>query len=365
MTSIDRLRCRIIAATALTEAERRAWTSFTKGRERVGGAFLSWQYAEAAGRANASARIAVLEDGDGPAAFLAFQRKAGLLGQLGVAERIGGGLSDYFGLVARSSLHLTPSQLLQLSDIGAVEFSHLDESQAAFGLTGEAPRTGLRISLPEGGPAYLTELRSRKKGVVREADRRLRRLSEQVGPVQFHADLRNREDLLDTLFDAKIAQYRRTGKADGASLVERWAQALVKSLYAMDDPACRGQLSALYAGDTWVALHIGLRAGPVLHYWFPVYNHELASYGPGRLLLQMTIDKAAESGIDCIDRGEGDNPTKREYATDEHRFYRGLWVRPGLSGAVANFAQRAYWRFEASRRVHKAPGAPETPATGS
>ena len=191
-------------------------------------------------------------------------------------------------------------------------------------------------------------------------------LEAEVGPVRLEIDLRGRTDVLDTLIAAKLAQYARTGKDEGAVLGEDWAQALVRLLYQSDDPDCRAQLSALYAGDTWVALHVGLRAGEVLHYWFPVYNHELASYGPGRLLLQKTIEVCGEAGIASIDRVEGDNPTKREYATSEHRYARGLWVSPGLAGMIGSLAQRLQWKLAAgtAKPAKPAPPADQPAATG-
>ncbi len=354
--------CRVLRPENLTEADRQAWSVLSRGANRTGGAFLTWQYATAVAAVTPSARVAALEDAAGRKAFLAFQAKPGALGAFGVYERIGAAISDYTGLVAEPGFAIAPGALLASCGIGAFEFSHLDESQAAHGLTGGAPRVGLRIDLPDGGDAYLADLRQRKKSVVRETDRRLRRLTEKVGPPRLEIDLRARPDLLDTLFAAKLAQYARTGKDDGAVLAEPWAQSLLRALYAQDDPECRGQLSALYAGDTWVALHIGLRAGDLLHYWFPVYNHDLASYGPGRLLLQLTIEGAASSGIACIDRGEGDNPTKREYATSEHLFYRDLWMRPGLAGTVAGTAQRIKWKIE-SRRASATKPVPEPAAS--
>lgn len=355
--------CRVLRPEALTEADRSTWSALSRAANRSGGAFLTWQYATAVASVMPSARVAALEDGAGRKAFLAFQAKPGVLGALGVCERIGGAISDYAGLVAEPGFAIDPGTLLARCGIGAFEFSHLDESQAAYGLAGEAPRVGLRIDLPEGGGGYLADLRQRKKSVVRETDRRLRRLAEKVGPARLEIDLRDRPDLLDTLFAAKLAQYARTGKDEGAVLAEPWAQGLIRTLYAQNDPDCRGQLSALYAGDTWVALHVGLRAGDLLHYWFPVYNHELASFGPGRLLLQLTIEGAASSGIACIDRGEGDNPTKREYATSEHLFYRGLWMRAGVAGTVAGTAQRIKWKIDARRSAATKP-APEPAASG-
>jgi CelD/BcsL family acetyltransferase involved in cellulose biosynthesis len=339
--------CRVVHPSALTEAERAAWREIARPLARHGGGFLTWRYADAVGQGNPQARVAVLRAADGKRAFFAFQFKNGVLGRLGVAERIGGQFSDYFGLAGEAGFRCTPADLVHHCGFSALEFSHLDETQESFGLTGEEPRTGLRLDLPDGGPAFLADLRQRRKSIVRETDRRLRRLAEQVGPVRIDVDLRDRPDVLAILVQAKLAQYVRTGTAEGAMLAEESGQALIRRLYQSTDPDCRAQLSALYAGDAWVALHLGLRAGDVLHYWFPVYNPAFAAYGPGRLLLQKTIEASRDSGIACIDRGEGDNPTKRAFATSGHRYFRGLWTRPGAVGLVGGVAQRLAWRLGA------------------
>jgi CelD/BcsL family acetyltransferase involved in cellulose biosynthesis len=175
--------CRVVHPSRLTDAERATWQTLARPLARSGGAFLTWRYADAVGRVNPRARVALIGDTGGVRAILGFQWKPGMLGRLGVAERIGGGISDYFGLVAEPGYRSTPVDLLRRCGIAALEFSHLDETQAEFGLYGEDPRAGLRIDLPEGGAGYLADLRQRKKSVVREADRRMRRLAEQVGPV--------------------------------------------------------------------------------------------------------------------------------------------------------------------------------------
>jgi CelD/BcsL family acetyltransferase involved in cellulose biosynthesis len=48
-----------------------------------------------------------------------------------------------------------------------------------------------------------------------------------------------------------------------------------------------------------------MRSGSVLHWWFPAYDHELAHFGPGRILLALVAQQCESLGIDKIDMGRG------------------------------------------------------------
>jgi CelD/BcsL family acetyltransferase involved in cellulose biosynthesis len=343
------LRPRVVAPDVLSDTERSAWSDMLGAHSGLGSAFFSWQFATAVGVVVPHARVCVLQDAEGPRAFFPFQWSAGPLGRLGVAERIGGEVSDYFGLVARPGFKIEPAALLRHAGIASLKFSHLDETQLAFGLTGEGPRVGLRIEFPEGSEAFFKDLRTRKKSLVRETERRLRRLEQDVGPIRFIADAPDRPDLLEQLIQAKTDQYERTGKGR-PPLAQPWGQKLVRLLFQRRDPECTGMLSALMAGDDWVALHFGLRCRDTLHYWFPVYNPRHAAAGPGRLLLYKTIEAADSIGLRAIDRGEGDSAVKRDYATSEHTYYMGVWSRPSLGGLVSRAGISLAWRLQAVRR---------------
>lgn len=340
----------------LSPPERAAWSLLQAARPELQSAFFSWQFAADVGAVNPRARVCVFGPPDEPRAFFPFQWWSGWRGRIGIAERIGGEISDYFGLIAPHGSRIDPAELLRAAGISTLHFSHLDETQLAHGLAGEQPRIGLRIEFPDGGPAFLRSLREKKKSLVRETERRLRKLEQTVGPIAFHVDAADRPDLLEQLVDAKVAQYERTG-AGVPPLATAAGRDLVRRLYRRRDPECSGVLSALLAGDDWVALHFGLRAGGTLHYWFPVYNPRHAALGPGRLLLHKTLEAANAVQIRAIDRGEGDTSVKRDYATDEHVFYLGTWQRHGLSGVIGNAGLSLGWRLDRQFRDRIQPRA--------
>jgi CelD/BcsL family acetyltransferase involved in cellulose biosynthesis len=72
-------------------------------------------------------------------------------------------------------------------------------------------------------------------------------------------------------------------------------------------------LSALYVGDRLAAVELGLRAGAVLHRWFPAYDQELAAYSPGLILLVEMARAAPGLGLRRFDMGKGLNQSKSSF----------------------------------------------------
>jgi len=62
----------------------------------------------------------------------------------GIGERLGGELSDYFGLVAEAGFHIDAQTLLRLSGLRSLFYTQLDEGQQNLGLIGEKPIQGSR-----------------------------------------------------------------------------------------------------------------------------------------------------------------------------------------------------------------------------
>ena len=309
-------------------------------------AFLSFPYVRAASQVFLDVRICVIQRGDQSVGFFPYQFPTPWHRLMGFGERVGGELSDAFGLVAASGVHLSPGQLLGLAGLNALLFTHLDESQTEFGLTGEQPQTGLRIVMAQGSQAYWSQLKATDKRFVADTERRERKLVDCHGPLRL--TFRHGAPLveLDRLIADKRLQYARTGAADplGHGRTRHFLQILAQG----DDPLCRGVVSILHAGDTWVASHFGLMHRGTLHFWFPVYNPELQPFSPGRVLVTAIIKQADSLGIDCIDRGVGDSPAKRDFANFEHRFLRGLWHRSNLSASLIRAGLSLQWRLKAS-----------------
>lgn len=329
---------------ALDAAERNGWAQLLRQSTTSRWAFLSPAYAEAVNETLGPVDVLLCWQADELVGVMPLQRAAGWLGALGMREPVGRHMTDYFGLLARPGVTLDWGQLLRQAGVPCLYFTHLDESQAAHGLGGDSPRKGLRTRIhPEGGEAHWEWLRTQDKKLVSDTERRERKLVAEHGPIRFEMQSSTPEQDLDCLVALKNAQYRRTGH-DGGALLDPANARLLAHLLKAADPDCLPLLSVLHCGDQWAAGHFGLQCGPLLHYWFPVYDNRYSAYSPGRILYRHVLLGARARGIGCIDRGEGDSAAKRDFANEEHHFFKGL-VASGIRGLALNASQRLHWRL--------------------
>lgn len=330
----------------LSAGELQVWNSLIENYPLNRRAFLSPGYCRAVATHFVGVRVLIFWEHGQPVGFLPLQTGQGLLMLGGVHGPVGGAMADYFGLVAKPGFELQIAQILQQSRINAISFGHLSESQAAFGLSGEQPRIGLRTHIGESGNLFWEELKTLDKKLVLDTERRERKLATECGTLSFELNSSNSEADLEELIRLKQSQYDRTGKQSAPLFDERNIN-LLRSLRTSTDPSCSGLLSVLRVDGKLVAAHFGLRCHETLHFWFPVYAVDFRSYSPGRILLKNIILAGAEQGIRIIDRGEGDTPAKRDFSNQEHRYYRGAWLRPGLFGLVGRAAIALAWRMDA------------------
>lgn len=339
---------RVISPHDVSPEERARWDEYCRSSAGRGGAFYSYAYVKAVADVRPNVRVAVLEQAGSPVGFLPFQFADRWHRWLKAAEPVGDEMAMYFGVITKPGLRVDPKQLLRQAGLGSLLFTNLDESQLALGLTGQQPDVGLRIEFPRGSSAYWTALKQADKRFVDDTSRRERNLAKAAGPLHFQFQTQDTRSALNNLVQMKRQQYSRTGPVDG--LAEQWKRDLLFRLAGSSDPSCSGVLSVLHAGGTWVASHFGVRSSSTLYYWFPVYNPEFRAYSPGRLLLCKIIDAAADQGIVAIDRGPGDSQAKRDFANNQHLYYRGLWCRPTL-GSLCFRAQMSWrWRVEKANK---------------
>lgn len=335
---------RCVQAHKLSTAELACWSGWVADQPSLQRAFLAPAYVQAVARVNPSVRVLVAAVGDQSVGFLPIQRLEGDWSWLGLWEPVGGHMTDYFGLVSAADAHLQVPALLQQAGIGALYFSHLDETQApGFSLTPQAhARTGLRIRLGDEPGAYWDSLAQRDKKLVSDTARRERKLLQEHGPLEFEYQSSQPAADLERLIVMKNEQYDRTGKSAPLQIAANIA--LLRDLLAVRDPACSPLLSVLRRGERLVAAHFGLRCHQTLHFWFPVYDTEFKAYAPGRILLRHVIDAAWADGVRLIDRGEGDTPAKRDFANEEHLFHTDIVRHPGVRGWMARLGMALHWR---------------------
>jgi len=333
----------VLSPSNLSDEDIGAWGSFCAENPDLSVAFLSYPYALAAEKFFPNVRVCCVRQDNCPMLFFPFQFKSSLHRFFGIGERLAGELSDYFGIVGSETAEIDPQTLLRLSGLRALLFTHLEQGQSAFGLWGEAPEPGHLIDFPNGGTAFWQERKILDKKFVGDTERRERNLVRDYGPVRFDFQSKHPNEDLEKLIAAKREQYSRTGVPD--VLQGRSVRTFLSLLLKTDHPHCSGMLSTLFAGDTWVASHFGLRCNRTLHYWFPAYNPDLASYGPGRLLLRQILNSGDPYGISRIDRGAGDTVAKRDFSTSQRYFLKGLWSRGGATAMAYRVGLSAMWRL--------------------
>lgn len=327
----------------ITSHEQKLWAEFCAYSADLSSAFLSFSFTRIAAQIFSGVRVCRIEREGRTLAFLPYQFNHPTHRLLGLGQRVGGNLNDCFGLIAAAECVLSPRRLLRLAGLNALLFTHLDQGQSRFGLTGSQPQIGLRIDLSAGSAVYWDALKRNDKRFVADSERRERKLIETHGALRLTFHQPNPEAELTRLIAAKRAQYARTGAPD--CLADDKARHFLHLLAASDDPLCRGVMTTLHAGETWVASHFGLMHGGTLHFWFPAYNPDLHAFSPGRVLLTALIKQADGLGLRCIDRGTGDSQAKRDFANAEHIFTRGLWSRRTVPAAMIHAGLSLQWRL--------------------
>jgi CelD/BcsL family acetyltransferase involved in cellulose biosynthesis len=183
-----------------------------------------------------------------------------------------------------------------------------------------------------GGYASYVERRARagSRQIV-ETERKARKLAREIGPLRFEARTKD-ASVLDAVFAWKSAQCRATGVND--YFAWGWPRELVARISSTREGSFGGAVSALWAGDSLVAAHMGMHDENVWHWWFPVYDHVHARYSPGAILLLRLAEAAAGEGKELLDLGKGGEEYKSRFADFDTPIAEGFLARRTLAGAM-------------------------------
>ena len=148
------------------------------------------------------------------------------------------------------------------------------------------------LDVTGGVDGYLTRASRSAKDKVAEARRLTKKAGRDHGPVRLVVQSGDGA-LLDTVIALKRRQYAETGARD--YFADPRHGELLHRLLDTSGEDFGGLLSAIYAGPDLLAAHFGLRAGPVLHWWFPVYDPQFGRLSPGWMLLYAVIQACARA----------------------------------------------------------------------
>jgi hypothetical protein len=151
-------------------------------------------------------------------------------------------------------------------------------------------------------------IKTRNSGLVADSKRRLRKLAQELGPVQFLLH-DARPQVFAACVQLKGAQYRATG------LPDLMAQPRNVALFAQLLKTGLLRVSSLSAGETLLAVHFGLEHDGKLYWWVPTYDPAYQRFSPGRLLLEELLRASFAAGHREFDFLIGDETYKWHYAT--------------------------------------------------
>jgi len=305
--------------------------------------FLTFQFSYSAEKSGCDVFVAIIYADSRIIAFFPYQFSSPINRLIGRAERVGGEMNDYCGLIAVNGVTFNQEELMGLAKIQTFQFSHLHHNQLDLELPVSHADVGHLIRSSPNELDYWQELKKRNKKLTQDTARCISKFEKEIGPLIFQADIPNRTDLLDTVIQMKREQYRRTDARD--ALAPHWRRQLMQILYRERTAECHGMISAIFSGTEPVAIHFGLVAAKTLHYWFPVYNTNYSRYSPGRLLYKYIIDSMPNLGLKVIDHGAGDANYKIDLSNESYKVYAGRWSRDTPLASLSIAATAIEWRM--------------------
>lgn len=301
------MRVSIVRSEDLAKDHIAAWQHFQHNTKVLGSPFLTPEFARVASSVRPGVAIAVIEESGGIKGFLPFERHRN------VGKPVGDGLSDCQAVIAAPGWDWDARALVSAAGLSVFDFTNLRAGQGPFAPFHRTVVDSPVINLEGGFEAYAAERRANGTNVLTQTMSHARRLERRLGPLRFvlhDPDPRS----LHLVIGWKRQQYQATGVSD--VLRDPLNVQLLERVHHTQTEDFGGVLSTLWAGDTIIAGHMGMRSPSVLHWWFPAYDAAHAKLAPGRILLLELGRGASAAGIQAIELGEGPEDYKRRFAND-------------------------------------------------
>jgi CelD/BcsL family acetyltransferase involved in cellulose biosynthesis len=332
----------VLAPSALSTESLGVWRDLQRNHPEFERPFFSPEYFRILEEVGRPVRIARLEHADGSPGFFPFEVHGT------TARPAGGPLSDFQGVIAPVGRSFEPRALLRGCGLSAWHFDHLLITEPGVEVERCAGADSPYADLADGFEAYLDGRRAAGSGWVRQVPRKGRKMGRELGELRFEYDCRDR-DVFAQLRAWKAAQREQTHTVDPLEL--DWASEAMDRFLDAREPEFSGVLSALYAGQTLVAAHFGLRSRRTLHIWFPAYDPQWEAYSPGMVLFLEMFRAAADEGVTRIDFGKGPARYKSSMMTDRARVAEGcVDLRPFGRLVSGTWYTARRWARESSLR---------------
>jgi CelD/BcsL family acetyltransferase involved in cellulose biosynthesis len=252
----------------------------------------------------------------------------------------GAPMNDYQGMVAAPACAFDPKALIRALGVQRLDFTHMLEGQAAFAPYVRGDAVSYRVETSDGYAAYAEGRRQAGAGVLRDIDKRRRKLEREAGPVTFTAQSRSTA-AFDQLIAWKRAQYARTRQTD--IFATPWTLRLLRDLLCGHDPGFGGALFTLHVGDQLAAAQLNLRGRTTLHAWIIAHDETFERYSPGLILFGEILRWMDEGPYRGLDLGAGDYRFKQQLSNARISVGHGFVGRPSPATLIraAEYGVRA------------------------
>jgi len=294
---------RLVPGRSLSDEHVDAWRRIQRANPTLDNPFFSPEFTQAVASFRLGVEVAVLERAGRVIGFFPFRRRSET-----VAEPVGGDLSGVHGLIVDESAsagatRIDPRGLLAQCGLKAWEFIHVPVEQRMLEPYQWVRHRSPWTDLSDGFDAYHQQRRREGSSTICKTLRKMRKIERELGPLRLVADATDPR-VFGALLDWKVKRYQCTCRIN--HLRSPWKVALLRHLAVMRDSQFGGQLSAMYAGDHLLAVHLGLFSHGVLHGWFPAFNEQFARYSPGLVFWVRLMQEAQQMGVRRIEWGRGD-----------------------------------------------------------
>lgn len=326
------LRAEIKRPMDMNQDQIEAWRCLQNLTPWLDSPFYSPEFCLALGEAREDARIAVLHRAEELVGFFPFHLTGRAIG-----KPIGGPISDYHGPILRPDAKLSADELLTACGLRAYDFNHCPSDLQPLSSGALARSRSRRAVFRSGYQAYLAEAGPKLKHAIKETERRLRKIGREHIAASFCMDDK-RPESLEWLIDTKTRALAKAGQKAGFHIP--WFRKAIDVLWAERTTSFSGRLSTLSLGNTLIAAHFGLRAGPVLCWWHTTYDESYHQYAPGLALILRTILEGKDQGVSVIDFGRGDQDYKAVFGNDENELCEGAIALRGSTAAAMRHGHR-------------------------
>jgi CelD/BcsL family acetyltransferase involved in cellulose biosynthesis len=247
------------------------------------------------------------------------------------AMPVGAPMNDYQGLVAAPDVALDPRRLLEALDVSRLDFSQMICGQPWFDAHVRGCCASYRVETPDGYAGYADSRREAGSGVLKDIDKRRRKVEREVGPVTLGAFSRS-SNAFDQLIDWKRGQYRASKQTDIFDTA--WTQKLLRDLFETHDPDFGGVLFTLHIGDQLAAAQFNLRGTNTIHAWIIAHDDAFERYSPGLILFGEILRWMDGGPYKTLDLGAGDYRFKLQLSNAQTTVGHGFVGRPSTASLV-------------------------------